>query len=1130
MAQRVVIFDGAVGTNLQDRDLTIDDFWGNEGCNEILVRSRPDVVRDLHTSFLEVGCDVVETNTFGGTAVVLAEYGLDDQDYALNQEAARLAREVAADFATKDHPRFVAGSMGPGTKLPSLGHISFNDLHAAYRRQAAGLIDGGVDLLIVETCQDLLQTKAALVAIFDEFAKRKLCLPVIAQVTMETTGAMLLGSDMLTALTALSPLPIDVLGLNCATGPNAMGAHLRTLAGAWPGPISVQPNAGMPETRDGRTVYALTPDELAYHLHHFVTDLGAGIVGGCCGNTPAHLKAVVMKVAGLAPKPRQVHVEPAAASLYGTAAYDVTPKPLIIGERTNANGSKKFRELLLADDFDGMVAVAKEQVHEQAHILDVCVAYVGRDEVQDMARLAFRLNTDCTAPLMIDSTEPPAIESALQRLAGKGLVNSINLEDGEGRAREILALCRRYGAGVVALTIDEQGMAQTAARKLEIARRLYALAVDQGGLQPADIFFDTLTFTLGSGDEEYRRSAIETIDAIRSIKAELPGVHTVLGVSNVSFGLRPLIRHRLNSVFLHHAIAAGLDAAIVHAGKIRPLYQLPDDERQMLEDLVFDRRRDDYDPLTAIIEHYQDHKGDQDRRGELIDLPIEERLQRRIIDGDRPGLENDLDLALESYNALDIINNLLLAGMKTVGELFGSGEMQLPFVLQSAETMKAAVSHLEPHLDKRSGSPAGKMVIATVKGDVHDIGKNLVDIILTNNGFQVVNLGIKQPVEAIIGAFEREQADVIGMSGLLVKSTLVMQDNLEVLRERQLSPPVILGGAALTRRYVEEDLRSVYADGPVFYAKDAFECLKLMREISTGAAPPASRPAPKRRSRPKSPRLSRRKKIEPVAVPPVPPFWGGRMVTGIPVAAVTPFINRVALFRGQWGVRKKGRSGEDYERLVQESLEPALQRLIRRTQEDQLLQPGVVYGYFPCNSEDEVLHVYATPDAEKPIVSLEFPRQAEANGRCIADFFKPLSSGVQDVLAAHLVTIGPQATAEAQHLFETDRYTDYLYFHGYAVETAEALAEYWHREIRRELGISGQDGTDIPALFRQQYQGSRYSFGYPACPNLEDQEHIFTLLQPERIGVTLTEEWQLIPEQSTSAIIVHHPAAKYFSV
>ncbi|MCK4577141.1 MAG: methionine synthase, partial [Candidatus Marinimicrobia bacterium] len=1013
---------------------------------------------------------------------------------------------------------------------PSLGHISFSDLHAAYRQQAAGLVDGGADLLIIETCQDLLQLKTAIIAVLDEFESRKTRLPVIAQVTMETTGTMLLGTDMLAVMTALYQYPIDVLGLNCATGPKAMGAHIRTLASGWDRFISVIPNAGMPETRDGKMYYGLTAEELAGDLNHFVADLGVNIVGGCCGTTPDHLKAVVDKIAGREPAKREYRFDPAATSLYNSTEYDVNPKPLIIGERTNSNGSKKFRELLLADNIDGMVDMARDQVKEQAHLLDICTAYVGRDEVRDLTRFAFRLNTDCTVPIMIDSTEPAAIEAALQRFAGKCLVNSINLEDGEEKAREVLALCRRYGAGIVALTIDEEGMAKTAARKTAVARRLYDLVVDEFGLPPADIFFDALTFTLGSGEEEYRSAAVETMEAIRWIKANLPGAHTVLGVSNISFGLKPYIRHRLNSVFLHHAIEAGLDAAIVHAGKIRPLYQLPDTDRKLLEDLVFNRRKDDYDPLVEIIEHYETSAPDDTVREQIIKLPVEERLKRRIIDANRTGLDSDLEIALKQYTALEIINQLLLAGMQTVGELFGAGEMQLPFVLQSAETMKAAVTYLEPYIEKTDRQRRGKMVIATVKGDVHDIGKNLVDIILTNNGFAVVNLGIKQPVEAIIDAFQREQADAIGMSGLLVKSTLVMKENLEVLKERQLSPPVILGGAALTRRYVEEDLGEVYEGGSVYYAKDAFEGLRLMGEISSGKPPEDTIPEESKPAKPKRPRISStRKKIVPVE-PPQAPFWGSRVVTDIPLNAIVPYINRIALFRGQWGVKKRGRVSGAYDQLVKETLGPALQRLIKQSQLEELLQPALVYGYFPCNSEGNLLHIYTGPDDTSPLLTLDFPRQAEKNGRCIADFFQPVESGAKDVLAAHLVTVGQRATEEAQRLFATDRYTDYLYFHGFAVETAEALAEYQHRMIRRELGIANDDDPDIAGLFRQKYRGSRYSFGYPACPQLEDQQYIFTLLQPDRIGVSLTEEWQLVPEQSTSAIIVHHPDAGYFSV
>ncbi len=1123
-----MIFDGALGSNLQERELTPDDFRGHEGCHEILVRSRPDVVRDLHTSFLEVGCDVVETNTFGGTSIVLTEYDLAEEDYALNKEAACLAREVAADFSTADHRRYVAGSIGPGTRLPSLGQISFRDLHAAYRRQVAGLIDGGVDLLSVETCQDLLQTKAVLVAIFDEFESRKTRLPVIVHVTIETTGAMLLGSDILTAIVTLWPFPIDGLGLNCATGPRPMAPHLRTLASSWNRALSVIPNAGLPRIADGRTVYDLAPEELASDLYNFVVDVGVNIVGGCCGTKPEHMKAVVDRIGGLESRPRTPRLEPSASSLYGAAAYDTEPKPLIIGERTNANGSRQFKEYLLADDLDGMLSVARDQVREQAHLLDVSVAYTGRDEAKDLGRLAFRLNTDCSIPIMIDSTDPQAIEAALQNLAGKCIVNSINLEEGEKSAASILRLCRRYGAGVVALTIDEDGMAMTADRKLAVAHRLYDLAVNQYELAPEDIFFDALTFTLGSGDEGLRCAAVETLEAIRRIKTELPGVHTVLGISNVSFGLKPVVRHRLNSVFLHHAIEAGLDAAIVHAGKITPLFQLPAEERQLLEDLVFDRRKEDYDPLTTILDYYKAHQVEKADIEALTGLPVEERLKRRIIEGDRIGIEDDLAEALTTIAPLDIINSVLLDGMQKVGELFAGGEMQLPFVLQSAETMKAAMSYLEPHLEGGVAVGKGKLVIATVKGDVHDIGKNLVDIILTNNGYQVTNLGIKQPIEAIIDSFEREQADAIGLSGLLVKSTLVMKDNLEALNERGLAPPVLLGGAALNRRYVEEDLRQVY-HGKVYYARDAFDGLHLMNLILRSGGQSRDDSTPVKTVTPSHPRLVRqRAKIKPVE-PPIPPFWGSRVITDIPISTVIPFINKVALFRGQWGVKKHRMTDEEHNHLVREVLEPTLRRLTERAERECLLQPALVYGYYPCQSEGNAVHIYADPDQSTPLLTIDFPRQAGENGQSIADFFWSADSGEKDVLAAMLVTAGPAAGKEANRLFKADEYSEYLYFHGLAVEFAEALAEYWHSEIRRELGIADDEGPNISSLFHQKYRGCRYSFGYPACPRLEDQAHLFTLLEPKRIGVSHTEEWQLVPEESVSAIVVHHPAARYFS-
>lgn len=1133
--EKIIVFDGAMGTSIQRLNLSVDDFWGQEGCNELLVLSKPKAIADIHASFLEVGCDVVETDTFGGTRVVLEEYGLTDKVYEINKAAASLARGVANDFSTKTQPRFVAGSMGPGTKLPTLQHATYADLKNAYTEQVLGLLDGGVDLLIVETVQDILQAKSALNAIFDEFHRRKSRIPVVVSVTMETTGTMLLGTDMLGALTALEPFPVDVIGLNCATGPKAMSEHVRTLMSHSPKAISVIPNAGLPQNIDGEMVYDLTPGELAQDLGHFVDDMHVNIVGGCCGTTPAHLKEVVERAGRENPRSRQPAFEPGASSLYAVSAFTQEPKPLLIGERTNANGSKKFREFLLEEDWDGLLTIAREQINEGAHMLDVCVAYVGRDEARDMGEFVSRLNAQSTIPLMIDSTEVNAIRTALENITGRAVVNSINLEDGEAKAREIIQLCKEFGAGLVCLTIDEKGMAKTAEDKFAVAQRIYDLAVSEMGMRASDLFFDTLTFTLGSGDEEFRKSAVETLNGIRLIKERLPGVYTSLGVSNVSFGLNPATRHILNSVFLHLAIEAGLDAAIVHAGKIIPYYKIQPEERKLFEDLIFDRRTDSYDPLTVILEKFADRKSSSLKKAGLdAGLPVEERLTKRVIDGLKSGLEADLDEALQKYPALDIINTFLLDGMKVVGELFGSGEMQLPFVLQSAETMKAAVSHLEPHMEKVEGQSRGKIVLATVKGDVHDIGKNLVDIILTNNGYDVVNLGIKQPIDAILQAYELNQADAIGMSGLLVKSTIVMRENLEVMNERGLVPPVILGGAALTRKYVEQDLAGIYT-GPVNYARDAFDGLKLLGKIMAGKQPGVSASKPAQRVETPDveavsdsyPRFA--ETLEKVAVP-EPPFWGRRVVQGIPLKAIYPYINTSALFRGQWGFKRGKQSAEEFATLEQETILPVFQDLQRRAERERILQPLVLYGYYECQSRGDDLLIYARPGDEKPTEVLTFPRQSKAPGRCISDYFRSVESRERDVVAFHLVTVGQKASEFTRQLFASNQYQDYLYWHGFGVETAEALAEYWHAQIRKELGFAGEDSDEIRGLFKQQYRGSRYSFGYPACPDLSDQQVIFRLLQPEEFGLSLTEEFQIVPEQSTSAIIVHHPKAKYFGV
>ncbi|MCL4707555.1 methionine synthase [bacterium] len=1145
LQEKIIVFDGATGSNLQTMNLTADDFGGEalNGCNEHLVITRPEAIEKLHASFLETGCDVIETDTFGATSIVLAEYNLADQAYEHNYRAAKIAQKMAAEFSTPAHPRFVAGSIGPTTKLPSLGHISYQAMKASFEEQAAGLIEGGVDLLCVETCQDLLQAKAALAGIFDYFAQKKTRVPVIASVTVETMGTMLLGSDISAALTALEPYPLTAIGMNCATGPKEMSENIRYLTASSPYPVFCMPNAGLPENVGGHAHYKLTPEELDQFLSHFVKDLGVQIVGGCCGTVPTHIAKLVQSVGQLAPKTRAADFIPSAASLYNSVPLHLDPPPILIGERLNANGSKKFRELLEKEDWEAMVTMAKEQVRESSHMLDVCVAYVGREEVKDMIPLIERLNTQVTAPLVIDSTEWPVIEAALQRVAGRAIVNSINLEDGEERMQHVLPLCKQYGAAVIALTIDERGMAKTIEEKVAIAKRIHDLSVNKFGMRPQDLIFDCLTFTLGSGDEEFRKSGLATIEAIRRIKAELPGVRTILGVSNVSFGLSPHARHVLNSVFLYYAVQAGLDMAIVHSSKILPLHKIGEEERELHRRLIFDERKFDAngtcvsDPVQEIIAYYAE-RGTQKK--EIVALPaeVEERLKRRIIDGEKLGLDADLAEALQKYPPLAIINDILLDGMRVVGELFGSGQMQLPFVLQSAETMKAAVKYLEPHMERAEGAAKGTMVLATVKGDVHDIGKNLVDIIVTNNGYRVVNLGIKVSIEQMLHAAEEHKADVIGMSGLLVKSTLIMKENLEVLNERDIKTPVILGGAALTRKYVEEDLRAIY-HGPLAYGKDAFAGLHFMQEICGRSPAPAGKRRSKSESRKSRPSRQADQSItiassnetpswQPVEIP-AAPFFGTKIVREVPLATVFDYLNPIALFRGQWQVRRGNLALAEYDRLINEKFEPILAELQQRCMAENALAPELIYGYFPCNSAGNDV-IILDEKGENEIERFTFPRQAEGKRQCIADFFAPLDSGKRDVIGMMIVTVGRKASEISKRLFESDRYSDYLYFHGLSVETAEALAEYWHKQMRVELGIAHEDAKEIRDLFRQSYRGARYSFGYPACPHLEDQVKLFRLLDPSRIDISLTEEYQLVPEQSTSAIIVHHAAAKYFNV
>ncbi|MDA0986869.1 MAG: methionine synthase [Bacteroidetes bacterium] len=1152
--EKIIVFDGAMGTNIQLQNLSADDFGGEHfnGCNENLIFTKPDTIEKIHASFFEVGVDVVETNTFGSSSIVLSEYGLEKFAYEMNFKSAQLAKKVAMQFSKISEPKYVAGSIGPSTKLPSLGHIKFDEMQNSYYEQVAGLVEGGVDLLIVETCQDVLQIKSCLGAIQKYFEDKKIRLPIITSFTIETMGTMLMGTEVAAVLTSLEPYGVDVIGMNCAMGPKEMSDHLRFLSQNSPIPISCIPNAGLPENVGGHAHYHLTPDEFANWLTHFVKDFGINVVGGCCGTRPDHLKELVNRVSNITPVKRKFEFASSVSSIYSASQFVLNPGPFIIGERTNANGSKKFRDLLQKNDLDGMVEVAKDEAKEGSHAIDVCVAYVGRDEVKDMTDLIFRLNTQVQVPLVFDSTEVPVIEAALKLYGGKSIINSINLEDGEERLNKILSLCKKFGAAVIALTIDEDGMAKSAEKKLEIARRIYNLYVNNFQLNPENLIFDTLTFTLGSGDEEFRKAGIETLEAIKLLKKEFPKVQTILGISNISFGLAPNIRQTLNSVFLHYSMEAGLSSAIVNPKKIIPLYKIDEKGRELCRQLIFDERKFEneicvFDPLIELINYFADKKSIASKTEKVVYKTIEEKLKHRIIDGNKLGLVDDLNEALQKYSALEIINTILLDGMKVVGDLFGRGEMQLPFVLQSAETMKSSVLHLEQFMEKLDTTSKGTLVLATVKGDVHDIGKNLVDIILTNNGYKVYNLGIKQPIENILKTFNETKADAIGMSGLLVKSTLVMKENLEVLNERNIKIPIVLGGAALTRRYVENDLRSLYK-GTVVYATDAFDGLRFMEKlksegensfydsitvdankIETFDEEDLTGSEAKISIQLKEPQTSSSSFIDKNVQIPKVPFYGAKIVENIALDEVYKYINEAALIKGQWRVRKGKLSEEEYQKVLKEKIYPELNQLKEFCKTENLLNPKVVYGYYPCQSNGNDLIIYEE-DEKTEKLRFTFPRQKGDRKLCLSDYFSSVTSKKIDVVSFQLVTAGSEASKYSAKLFSENRYKDYLYFHGLSVESAEALAELWHKKIREELNIAEKDSKEIKKLFSQNYQGSRYSFGYPACPNLEDHKKLFELLKPERIGITLTEEFMIEPEQSTDAIIVHHSQAKYFNV
>jgi 5-methyltetrahydrofolate--homocysteine methyltransferase len=1163
---RVVVADGAMGTMIQDAAPTLDDFQGHEGCNEILNVTRPELISSIHAQYLKSGAEAIETNTFGANFANLAEYSIVERVYELARSGAEIARQVADDFSTEDKPRWVLGSLGPGTKLPSLGHEKFSVLRDAYQDASRGLIDGGADAILIETVQDLLQAKSAIIGAKRAMTETGKQVAVLVSVTIETTGTMLLGSEIGAALTAISALGVDGIGLNCATGPTEMSEHLRYLSKYSQLPIVCMPNAGLPVLGPHGAHYPLTPIELSAAHAQFVREYAIGLVGGCCGTTPAHIEELSMLVSGQELKQRTITDEPGLASLYQHQPFDQTMTYLSIGERTNANGSKAFKEAMLEENWDECIEIARSQTREGAHFLDVCVDYVGRDGVRDARELVSRLATATTLPLVLDSTEPAVLEAGLESLGGRAMINSVNYEDGDGptsRFARIMPLVKEHGAAVVALTIDEQGQARTAETKFAIAARLIEDLTNNWQMRLSDITVDALTFPIATGQDETRRDGIETIEAIRRINEAYPGVQTTLGISNISFGLSPAARHVLNSVFLHECVRVGLTSAIVHAARIMPLNQIAEHQLKAALELIYDKREYDsdgnvtYDPLTNYLDVFagvDTATAKQSRAAELAALPLEERLERRIIDGEKKGLEADLDEALAiGKSALEIINQNLLKGMQIVGELFGKGEMQLPFVLQSAEVMKAAVAHLEPHIEKSDDSGKGRILLATVRGDVHDIGKNLVDIILSNNGFETVNIGIKQPINDILKAAEENNVDVIGMSGLLVKSTQIMKENLEEMNQRGVANrwPVILGGAALTRAFVEQDLAEIF-EGEVRYARDAFEGLKLMDalvKIKRGDAS-VTLPALKKRVVPAHSLLVR---TEPDQVPdrsdvvsdnlvPTPPFWGTRIVKGIALRDYASFLDERATFMGQWGLKPgRGEDGASYEELVETEGRPRLRYWLDRLQTENLLEASIVYGYFPAVSDGNdtvVLHHGADgatdggsgEAAGTERMRFRFPRQARDRHLCLSDFIKNRETAEVDVLPFQLVTMGTKIAEEANRLYKNNQYRDYLELHGLSVQLTEALAEFWHSRIRSELGFSGEDPSDVDGLFKLEYRGARYSFGYPACPDLEDRIKLVELLQPGRIGVELSDELQLHPEQSTDAMILHHPEAKYFSV
>ncbi len=1167
LQRRVLVYDGAMGTQVQAANLSPEDYGGKEGCTDILVLTRPDVIEGIHVRYLEAGADVIETNTFGGNRLKLEEYGLGDRLYELNYTAAQLARKAADRFSTPEKPRFVAGSIGPTGMLPSsddpmLSAITFDELEAMFHEQAKALVEGGCDVLLIETSQDILEVKAAVVGIHrylkeagltssacGQESSKRIALQV--QVTLDVSGRMLLGTDMGAAIATLEALPIDVIGLNCSTGPEHMREPVRILSEQATRPISIIPNAGLPQNVNGQAVYPLGAEPMAEALHEFVTLFGVSIVGGCCGTGPEHIRAIAERVKELkSPVDSRLRGndgqergigEPAVSSAMRATSLHQEPKPLIIGERVNAQGSRKMKQALLADDYDTVLAVAREQVEGGAHVLDVCVALTERaDEAEQMRKVVKKLAMGIEAPLMIDSTEASVIEAALKAYPGRAIINSINLENGRARIDALAPLAATHGAALVALTIDEEGMAKTVERKVAIAKRIHDIVVDEYGLPPESLIFDDLTFTLATGDAEFRPSAQATIEGIRAIKAELPGVMTVLGVSNVSFGLAPHARAVLNSVFLYHCVQAGLDLAIVNPSHVTPIAEIPAEQRELAEALIFNRQED---ALARFIDYYETNKP-QATSGNAVEDPTagmtaEAKIHYQILHRKKDGIEALIDEALTRQSPVDVLNNVLLPAMKDVGDKFGAGELILPFVLQSAEVMKKAVAYLEQFLEKKEGYTKGKVVLATVYGDVHDIGKNLVNTILSNNGYTVYDLGKQVPVNTILEKAEEVGADAIGLSALLVSTSKQMPAAVQELAKRNLKYPVIIGGAAINRSFGRRinflDEEALYGPG-VFYANDAFEGLAIMDALTS-----ERRDAFIAKIHEEARKSKELQAQHPVAAPastggersavrtdveiPTPPFWGTRVLREIPLDAIWPCLDLKSLFRLSWGARDA--NGEKWVALLRDEFNPRLERMKAQfgtpdAEGRRILDPMVVYGYFPCQSEGESLIVYDPQDPRTELTRFSFPRQPDGERLCLADYFASKESGRMDVVALQAVTVGPGSTQENERMQASGDYSEAYYLHGLSVEAAEALAEYSHRNILRELGLDERPATE---------RGKRYSWGYPAIPDLEDHEKVFQVLPiSESLGMTLTESFQLVPEQSTLAIVLHHPEAKYYAI